>query len=69
MFFESFILAFLVATSLAAPFRTRSVLHEKRGSLSKVKRGDRINSDAIVPVRIGLKQRNLENGYAHLMDV
>lgn len=45
-------------------------LHEKRSSLPRLwARGDRVNSDAIVPIRIGLTQSNLENGYAHLMEV
>jgi tripeptidyl-peptidase-1 len=45
-------------------------LHEKRTTHSKVwSRGNRVNGDDIVPVRIGLTQTNLNDGYAHLMDV
>jgi hypothetical protein len=44
-------------------------LHEKREGLLKAKRGRSVESNAIVPVRIGLRQRNLENAYSYLMDV
>lgn len=55
----------------AAPTPSTYTLHEKRSShLPKLwVRGNRVDGDAILPVRIGLTQNNLENGYAHLMDV
>jgi len=45
-------------------------VHEKRNAPHRewVKR-DRISPRAKLPVRIGLKQRNLEKGYDFLMDV
>ena len=45
-------------------------VHEKRGTLHPrwVKR-DRVDSHKLLPMRIGLTQSNLENGYEHLMDV
>lgn len=47
------------------------VLHEKReGSLDgQWKRSQRLDSDAVVPLRIGLVQQNLESGYEKLMEV
>jgi len=45
-------------------------LHEKRTSIPRLwSRGERVSRDAILPVRIGLAQNNLEYGEAHLMDV
>jgi hypothetical protein len=45
-------------------------VHEKRGTLHRrwTKR-DRVESHKLLPMRIGLTQTNLENGYDHLMDV
>jgi len=54
----------------AAPKPAPHVLHEKREFPSRdwIK-GARIEKDAIIPMRIGLTQTNLENGYDLLMDV
>jgi len=71
---------FIVATVFGAVFLTlceaiptpesKYSLHEKRIVHSKIwARGSRINGDDIVPVRIGLTQTNLDDSYAHLMDV
>ena len=49
-------------------FSTSHVLHEKRTVPLPHKR-QRVDGDAIVPVRIGLRQRNLHTGYERLMDV
>lgn len=45
-------------------------VHERRDALSQrwTKR-DRVESHKLLPMRIGLAQSNLENGYEHLMDV
>jgi tripeptidyl-peptidase-1 len=71
MLFRQFC-AILAAAALsgAAPAPVKHVLHEKREerSLDWVK-GDRVESNAILPVRIGLTQNNLEKGYDYLMDV
>ncbi|CAI7645716.1 unnamed protein product [Penicillium manginii] len=58
------------ALSGAAPSSVKHLLHEKRdkSALDWVK-GDRVESNAILPVRIGLTQNNLEKGYDYLMDV
>lgn len=64
-----FALAFVASTD-AAPTSVRHVLHEKRGSESlDWVRGTRVERDALLPVRIGLSQNNLEKGYEYLMDV
>lgn len=47
---------------------TSHVQHEKR-SASPISKRQRLDSDAIVPVRIGLRQSNLHTGYDRLMDV
>ena len=44
------------------------MLHEKRSIISTTK-GDRVADDAIIPIRIGLKQTKLEHGYDAVMDV
>lgn len=63
----------LFALSWSIPTATegyRLQLHEKRGSTPKAwKRSGRVHHDAILPIRIGLTQSNLENIYEHLMDV
>ncbi|KAJ5896113.1 Aorsin [Penicillium subrubescens] len=60
----------IAALSEAVPAPIKHVLHEKRErhGLDWVK-GDRVEGDAVLPVRIGLTQNNLENGYEYLMDV
>ena len=69
MLFRFVLLSAFAATSFAAPFREPYVMHEKRDSLLKTKRGGRVDSESIVPVRIGLKQRNLEYAYTYLMEM
>lgn len=58
----------LLASALAAPHAALRVVHEKR-ELPAFGRGDRVDPDAIIPVRIGLKQSNLDSGYERLMEV
>lgn len=63
--------ASLAATVLAAPTSIHSnhVLHERRdASLQWVKR-DRLHRDVKLPMRIGLTQRNLDEGHEALMQV
>lgn len=58
------------ALSSAAPAPIKNVLHEKREQQSyDWVKGDRVERDAMLPVRIGLTQNNLEKGYEYLMDV
>jgi len=66
------ILCGFAAQALAAPAPVPYVLHEKRNIQSNkwTRRNDiKLNRDAIIPISIGLTQRNLENGYDLLMDV
>lgn len=60
----------LAALSGAAPAPIKHVLHEKRDTkaVDWIK-GDRVDRDAVLPIRIGLTQNNLENGYEYLMSV
>jgi tripeptidyl-peptidase-1 len=54
----------------AVPTPSTYALHEKRTSIPRLwARGNRVESDAILPIRIGLTQSNLENAEDHLMDV
>ncbi|KAG4436952.1 hypothetical protein IFR05_007565 [Cadophora sp. M221] len=61
----------IAATAQSAAVPKSHVLHEKRDATSShqwVKR-EQISSSAILPMRIGLKQQNLENGRDYLMDI
>lgn len=54
----------------AIPAPAAHAPHEKRLVIPRLwQRESRIESDAILPVRIGLTQKNLDNGYEYLMDV
>jgi hypothetical protein len=59
-----------VCAAQAAVIPPTHVVHEKRHALPRkwVKR-DRILPEAILPIRIGLRQRNLDQGHSFLMDV
>ena len=60
----------IAALSAAIPTPVKHVLHEKRELPARdwVK-GDRIANDAVLPIRIGLAQNNLEKGEQYLMEV
>lgn len=60
----------LAGAAAALPSPTGHTLHEKREASSPkwVKR-DKLPSDAIIPMRVGLAQRNIEQGHDFLMDV
>ena len=63
-------LSLLAPICLAIPTEWRKVLHEKREVTNdRLRRASRVDSNAIIPIRIALTQSNLENGYAHVMDV
>lgn len=61
--------ALLLATLASA--RAANVLHERRDSTNPTswRQVDRVQSDAIIPLRIGLKQNNLQLGEERLMAV
>ena len=52
----------------AFSFSASHVLHEKRSATLHHKR-QRVDGDAIIPIRIGLRQQNLHTGYERLMEV
>ncbi|KUJ11542.1 subtilisin-like protein [Mollisia scopiformis] len=70
MFAKLSVVVGLAALINAAPAPVKHVLHEARDVASRdwVK-GARIEKDAIIPMRIGLTQTNLEKGYDYLMEV
>jgi tripeptidyl-peptidase-1 len=60
----------IAAIANAAPSANKHVLHEKRSMPpSDWVKGARIEGSAIVPMRIGLTQTNLENGADLLEEV
>ncbi|KAH8798958.1 aorsin [Hyaloscypha sp. PMI_1271] len=67
--FLKFLLAF-VATAQSAAVPSSHVLHEKRDPASSKQwiRREKPASTEILPMRIGLKQRNLHRGHDFLMD-
>lgn len=70
MFVKLSVVAALAAIVNAAPAPVKHVLHEERAVVSRdwVK-GARIEKQAVIPMRIGLVQTNLEKGYDYLMGV
>lgn len=65
---KSALVAAAIATlSSAAPATFRHVLHEERKTpASDWVKGARIEGSAVLPMRIGLSQTNLEKGYEYL---
>lgn len=60
----------IAALSDAIPTSIKHVLHEKRHKpASDWVKGARVESDAVLPMRIGLAQNNLDKGYDFLMEV
>ncbi|KAG0647548.1 Aorsin [Hyphodiscus hymeniophilus] len=67
------LLSLLITSSIlgigfAAPNPAAHVVHEKRGTAANLLRR-RVEPDALIPVRVGLKQSNLDSGYERLMEV
>ena len=71
MLFKSGFCAAFAASAAAAALVPRShVVHEERDVTStRWMRRDRVRPEALLPVRIGLAQRNLEDAEEYLMDV
>jgi len=64
------LVAALAATAAAAPAPKTHALHEKRQHIPHAwHKRDRVESGAMLPMRVGLKQGNLHKGYSMLMDV
>ena len=65
--------ALLVPAAFAYPSQpasARHVAHEKRAPTSGAwQKRDRVDAKATLPMRIGLKQRNLDRGHDMLMDM
>ncbi|KAI9689385.1 MAG: hypothetical protein M1822_010036 [Bathelium mastoideum] len=58
------------AVTVAAPSNTKHVLHEKRdGNPHHWGKRSRALSDDVLPIRIGLRQRNLENAEEYIKEV
>jgi tripeptidyl-peptidase-1 len=70
MFVKISIVAAIAVLVNAAPAPLKHVLHEERSKHPRdwVK-GARIEKTAVIPMRIGLTQTNLEKGYDYLMEV
>ncbi|GAP88031.1 putative subtilisin-like protein [Rosellinia necatrix] len=72
MHWSTFVVAFASSAipSLAAPSPTRHVLHEKRaGELHLWEKRDRATPSQVLPIRIGLRQRNIENAERYIHEV
>ena len=70
MFVNLSVVAAIAALVNAAPAPIKHVLHEERTGLSADwTKGARIEKTAVIPMRIGLTQTNLERGYDYLMEV
>ena len=64
------ILAAIASFAVAAPAPVPHVLHEKRNSAPRTwAKRSRVDPTVVLPVRIGLRQSNLERGPALLDDV
>lgn len=65
------LIAALAAAASAAPATNNAVLHEKRQvqSGSRWVKRDALPADTRLPVRIALKQRNVDKGMDYLMEV
>lgn len=63
--------ASFISTVAALPAGDTYVLHETRADVPRAnwKRGERINPESIITIRIGLTQNNLDTGYDLLMAV
>jgi tripeptidyl-peptidase I len=61
----------LALSVTAAPTSTSYEIHEKREFTNPVwiPRDIRLAKSAVIPISIGLRQQNLENGHDFLMDV
>ena len=61
----------LAATALALPTSPQHVLHEQLPlhQAHTTKTRTRVHPSTIIPLRIGLKQSNLDSGYTSLLDI
>lgn len=66
-FFYAFSLATVAIPIMAAPVAERRVIHEQRHV--NIQPMARVDPNAMIPLRIGLKQSNIQDTYAQLMKV
>lgn len=70
MFVSYLVVLAIAAFTDAVPAGLKHVVHERRDAPgADWIKSTRIHADAVLPMRIGLTQTNLENGYDHLMEV
>lgn len=67
----SFLVLALAVLAHAVPYPATHVMHEKRHEHSSRRwlKGGRVDASAVLPLRIGLTQRNLDKGHDLLMSV
>ena len=69
MLVSTFLFASFAGFIASSPTSSPLVLHEKRlDLLNNPFRTRRVDGETLLPIRIALKQRNLEHGYDHLME-
>ena len=60
----------LSCTAAPAPVSSKHILHEKRnGEPHQWRKRSRADKDYLLPIRIGLRQQNLENADKYIYDV
>lgn len=70
MFLSQFLVVAVAAFANAAPAALSHAIHEKRDApAADWVKSARIDAGAVLPMRIGLTQNNLDAGYDHVMDV
>ncbi|WPG97613.1 subtilisin-like protein [Acrodontium crateriforme] len=63
------VVAALAVGAIAAPAPYAHVVHEKRGHSQQWNKAERVLGDVKLPMRIGLTQKNLDEGHDILMDI
>lgn len=61
--------AVLAVMTHGAPLDRHYDVHERQSSASSWAKRDRLSSNTLLPMRIGVTQNNLDQGYELLMDV
>jgi tripeptidyl-peptidase-1 len=72
MLFSSLLFAIFAVLTASAPVTPTLVLHETRHDndvSSRSLRTRRVDGEMLLPIRIALKQRNLDQGYDHVMEI
>jgi tripeptidyl-peptidase-1 len=70
MLLSRFVVVAIAAFADAVPAGLKHAVHEKRNApATDWVKSARIDADSVLPMRIGLTQTSLENGYDHVMGV